>query len=167
MAANFLEQLVAEWYEFQGYFVRRNVRVGKRPKGGHEGELDVVAFNPETKHLVHIEPSTDTDHWDIRKKRYERKFEVGRKHIPSLFRGIELPVNPEQIALFLYGSSKRHPEIGGGKVLLVKDFMSDIRTKLAGRSIAKAAIPEQFIILRTLQLAMNYWVEAPHEEHSS
>jgi hypothetical protein len=34
-----LEQLVAEWYEFQGYFVRRNVRVGRRLKGGHDGEL--------------------------------------------------------------------------------------------------------------------------------
>ena len=29
---NFLEQMVAEWYEFRGYFVRRNVRVGPRPK---------------------------------------------------------------------------------------------------------------------------------------
>src|SRR5690349_2182454 len=43
---NFLEQLVAEWYEFQGYFVRRNVRVGPRAGGGHAGELDVVAFHP-------------------------------------------------------------------------------------------------------------------------
>lgn len=34
MAANHLEQLVAEWYEFEGYFVRRNVMVGRRPSGG-------------------------------------------------------------------------------------------------------------------------------------
>lgn len=57
MAHNYLEQLVAEWYEYQGYFVRRNILVGKRDKGGHECELDVVAFNPETQHLVHVEPS--------------------------------------------------------------------------------------------------------------
>ena len=49
---NFLEQLVAEWYEFQGYFVRRNVRVGERPGGGHDSELDVVAFHPTKKHLA-------------------------------------------------------------------------------------------------------------------
>ena len=30
MANNFLEQLVTEWYEYRGYFVRRNVPVGKR-----------------------------------------------------------------------------------------------------------------------------------------
>lgn len=31
---NHLGQLVSEWYEFHGYFVRRNVAVGKRPIGG-------------------------------------------------------------------------------------------------------------------------------------
>ena len=59
MAVNHLEQLVAEWYEYQGYFVRKNVLVGKRAKGGYECELDIVAFNPATKKLVHIEPSLD------------------------------------------------------------------------------------------------------------
>ena len=31
---NHLEQLTAEWYEFRGYFVRRNVQVGRRLKEG-------------------------------------------------------------------------------------------------------------------------------------
>lgn len=35
MAGNYLEQLASEWYEFQGYFVRRNIRVGRRLEGGH------------------------------------------------------------------------------------------------------------------------------------
>jgi hypothetical protein len=39
MSVNFLEQLVAEWYEYQGYFVRCDVYVGKRPTGGYECEL--------------------------------------------------------------------------------------------------------------------------------
>jgi hypothetical protein len=55
---NFLEQLAAEWYEFRGYFVRRNIRVGLRPRGGYESELDVVAFDPDKGHLVHIEASS-------------------------------------------------------------------------------------------------------------
>jgi hypothetical protein len=75
---NFLEQLVAEWYEINGYFVRRNVRVGKLAHGGHEGELDVVAFHPEQKRLVHIESSMDGDTWDRREERFVRKFRVGR-----------------------------------------------------------------------------------------
>jgi len=89
---NFLEQLVAEWYEYQHYFVRRNVRVGRRSMGGYESELDVVAFSPEKKHLVHIEPSMDSDSWEKREKRFAAKFAAGRSHIPSLFKGLsELP----------------------------------------------------------------------------
>jgi Holliday junction resolvase-like predicted endonuclease len=63
MQTNFLEEIVAEWLEYKGYIVKRNERVGRRAAGGHEGELDVVGFNPKTKHLVHIETSTDADSW--------------------------------------------------------------------------------------------------------
>lgn len=51
------EDLLAEWYEYRGFFVRRNVLVGKRPNGGYECELDVVAFHLTQKRLVHLEPS--------------------------------------------------------------------------------------------------------------
>lgn len=63
MANNFLEQLLREWYEYKGYFVRNNVLVGKLDKGGYATELDIVAFHPETKHVVHLEPSMDADSW--------------------------------------------------------------------------------------------------------
>ena len=38
---NFLEPLVAEWYEYNGYFVRPNPRMRKRPNGCWDVELDV------------------------------------------------------------------------------------------------------------------------------
>jgi len=83
--ANFLEQFVAEWYEFSGYFVRRNVHVGRRAKGGWECELDVVAFDPKGKRLIHVEPSMDSDKWEKREKRFQKKFDAGQKYIPELF----------------------------------------------------------------------------------
>ena len=98
MAANYLEQLVAEWYEYQGYFVRRNVLVGKLAAGGHEGELDIVAFNPAKSHLVHIEPSMDAESWEKREDRYRQKFETGKKYIPELFAGFELPAEIKALA---------------------------------------------------------------------
>jgi hypothetical protein len=88
---NHLEQLVAEWYEYRGYFVRRNVQVGKRDKGGYDCELDVVAFHPEKQHLVHVEPSMDAHTWVKREERFAKKFSVGCSHIPALFKGIVLP----------------------------------------------------------------------------
>ena len=102
---NHLEQIVGEGYEYSGYFVRRNVLVGKRAKGGYEGELDVVAFHPASKHLVHIEPSLDADTWKRREERFARKFRLGRKYIPEMFSGVGIPVEIDQIALFVFASN--------------------------------------------------------------
>ncbi|MDD3029371.1 MAG: hypothetical protein PHS57_03705 [Alphaproteobacteria bacterium] len=154
---NFLEQLVAEWYEFQGYFVRRNVRVGKRLNGGHEGELDVVAFHPSKGRLIHIEPSMDCDPWDKREARFSRKFKTGRTYIPMLFEGFSLPAEIEQVALLMYGSSKDHSTLGGKRLMMIDEFMANVRKEIEGRQIRNAAIPEQFILLRTLQFAATYW----------
>ena len=67
---NFLEQLVAEWYEYQGFFVRRNIKFGGaagQSKGGHSGEIDVLVYRPKDGAIVHIETSSDFDSWEKRK----------------------------------------------------------------------------------------------------
>ena len=48
---NHLEQLVAEWLQYNKYFVRVSVQVGPRPRGGFEGELDVVGINLAKPHI--------------------------------------------------------------------------------------------------------------------
>lgn len=154
---NFLEQLVSEWHEYNGYFVRRNVRVGKLDRGGFEGELDVVAFHPGERRLKHIECSTDALSWEEREKRFSRKFAAGERHIKALFTGFgELP-NIEKVALFVLGSSKGHPTVGGGTVLMAHEFMDEIRKGLALKSILSNAVPEQFALVRALQFAAYYW----------
>lgn len=144
---NHLEQLVAEWSEFRGYFVRRNVRVGRRQKGGHECELDVVAFHPTKKHLGQIEASCDAN-FRTREARYKKKFEAGRKYIPGLFSGFDLPPQIEQIGLFLAGA--RRSTIAGGKMMLVSELISDILTELKQYRMTRRAISEGFPLLRTL-----------------
>lgn len=156
MANNFLEQLVAEWYEYRGYFVRRNVTVGKRRAGGYECELDVVAFNPAIRHLAHIEPSMDAESWQTRERRFRRKFEAGRKYIPGLFPGFELPPEIEQVAVLAFGSKVNHPTLGGAKVLLVSDLMREILEDLSDKKIAENAVPEHHALLRTLQFVVEY-----------
>lgn len=152
---NFLEQLVAEWLEYQGYFVRRNVHVGRRPKGGYECELDVVGFHPGRKHLVHVEPSMDADSWAKRRERYSKKFAAGRKHIPDLFSGFQPLPEIEQIALFGIGGRGPYESLGGGKVVLVAERMSEILADLATKTFASHAVPEQFICLRTVQFVLH------------
>lgn len=151
MASNYLEQLVAEWYEFQGYFIRRNVMVGKLPKGGYECELDIVAFHPEAKHLVHIEPTHDAHSWAKREERFKKKFNAGRKYIPELFKGFDIPEHIEQICLLGFGTNTNHPTLAGGKVVTVTEFLVEIIEKLRETSMNNCAMSENHPLLRTLQ----------------
>lgn len=166
MPANYLEQLVAEWYEYQGYFVRRNVHVGKRAKGGYDCELDVVAFHPKKQHLVHVEPSMDCDSWSQREKRYTKKFEAGRKHIPQLFQGLVTPKAIEQIALLVYASNKTRSTLGGGTLVTAPEFLKTIITELKDVRIESQAVPEHLPIIRTLQFVSRYrpkiWSSKPN-----
>lgn len=159
MAHNHLEQLVAEWYEYRGYFVRRNVLVDKRDKGGYDCELDIVAFNPGLKHLVHIEPSMDADSWKTRERRFGRKFAAGRKHIPKLFVGVEVPGKIDQIALLCFASTANHKSVGGGKIMLVPDLLREILAELKSNRVASKTVPEQFLLLRTLHFVCEYRVD--------
>ncbi len=153
---NHLEQLVAEWYEYRGYFVRRNIQVGPRSKGGYECELDVVAFHPTKHHLVHIEPSMDADSWAKREARYTKKFEAGRKYIPALFEGIDLPNDIEQIALLGFASNRNVKTLAGGRVMTTSELFVEIVSEISGKKVAKAAVPEQYPLLRTLQFACEH-----------
>jgi hypothetical protein len=157
MSGNHLEELVAECYQLQGYFVRRNVQVGKRLQGGYECELDVVAFHPGLQKLVHVEPSLDADKWEKREQRYAKKFAAGRRFIPAQFEGLPLPPELEQIALFVFGGGAGRTTVGGGRVLFIKDFMRDVLEKIRSRRVSSAAIPEEYPLLRTLQFAAQYW----------
>ncbi len=157
MAANHLEELVAEWYEYQGYFVRRNVLVGKRAKGGYAGELDIIAFSPTLNHLVHVEPSMDADSWATRERRYKKKFNLGREHIPALFKGFKLPKTIEQIALLSFASKANHQTLAGGKIVLVPELLQEIFESLKSKNIASNAVSENMPLLRTLQFVSDNW----------
>jgi hypothetical protein len=155
MSANYLEQLAVEWYEYRGYFVRRNVPVGPVAEGGHEAELGIVAVEPEAGRLVHIEASMDAHSWEVREQRFAKKFAAGRTHLPAIFGGLgEGAV--EQIALVALGSRVNHPTLGGATVLTLADFMAEILTELRDRSGADVSVAQQFPILRTLQFVAEH-----------
>jgi len=156
MPENYLEQLVSEWYEYQGYFVRRNIPVSKREKGGYETELDIVAFNPQSNHLVHIEPSMDADSWARRDERYGRKFELGREYIPAIFEGFEIPTEIDQMAVLVFASKQNRDTVGGGRIVLIQDLLQEIFRHLLSLDIYSSVIPEHLPILRSFQFATQY-----------
>ncbi|PMR71717.1 hypothetical protein [Halomonas heilongjiangensis] len=151
-----LENLIAEYYDWKGYLVKQNIKVGKLSHGGWEMELDVIAFDPHADHLVHIEPSIDSDSWFTREERFIKKFKAARKYIfTEIFTWLESSMEIEQMAV-LITHPKGRDELAGGKIVSIDELMADIRQKVVECGIvAKNAIPEQYPLLRTLQLSHN------------
>lgn len=157
---NHLEQLVGEWLELNGYFVRRNVLVGPRAQGGYDGELDAVAFHPGTRHLLHVEPSLDAHSWELREERFARKFALGRTHIPQLLAGLDAPPEVDQVALLVFASRSNVEAIGGGRIMLIGDLMQEIMTGVCTRRVERSAVPEQFGLVRTIQFCCQYALQS-------
>jgi hypothetical protein len=150
---NHLEQLVSEWLQYNGYFVRTSVLVGPRPKGGHEGELDVVGIHLGRDHLIHVECSLDADAKAIREKRFTDKFERGRKYIEQVFAGLKVdPAKLDSVAILQFPNT-RMTHLGGGRLLHTRDLVHEIFKGLSGKTPGKGAVSSNFPLLRTLQLS--------------
>ena len=115
-------------------------------------ELDVVAFNPVTSHLVHYETSTDGDSWTKREERFSKKFSSGAKYIKALFEGLCVPDEVERKAIFAIVSDKNHKMVGGGQVVPALDYIVEILHALKGTPFSSRAVPEKYPILRVLQM---------------
>ncbi len=149
---NHLEQLVAEWLQYNGYFVRVSVQVGPRPKGGFEGELDVVGISLARNHLIHIECSLDADSWAKRQQRFAAKFDRGRRYIKDVFEGYPLPDVPEQVVVLQFAGGNVR-DVGGGRLVTVRELIHEIYDGLKATSPLSGAVPSNLPLLRTLQLA--------------
>ena len=163
MATNFLESLIAEWLEYKGMFVKTNVFVGRRRKGGYECELDIVAVDLHAKRILQYEPTMDALSWADREKRFKRKFTAGKKYIPELF-GHYMKIHPdwiEQYAVFGFGSDVVHKCVGGGAVLTARKLFRQIIADLKGKKIESAAVSENMPRLRTIQFMLNYFTVEP------
>ena len=115
---NFLESLVAEWYEYTGYFVRTNLRTRKRPKGGWDVELDVLAFAPGDQRLIHIETSGDANSWSKRKNRFlKKKFILSHQEYGKLI-GFKVR-KVERIAVVGWAKSTKVDLNWGGNIRFV------------------------------------------------
>ena len=154
---SFLEQLAAEWYEFAGYFVRTNPRARKRAKGGWDVELDVLAYDPENRELLHIEASGDANSWQERKDRFmKRKFILTRSEYESIVGASVGAI--KKIALVGWSDTTKAelnwaPDID---VVLIPEFLRGVCANLKRRNFAREAVPESFPLLRAIQLALAF-----------
>lgn len=149
---DYLEHLVREWYEYQGYFVRHALSVGLGPDGSYECELDVVAFHPVHRHVVQVEPIFDLLPFTERETHFRAKFDAGKKHLHRLF-GVAPRLHIEQIALIATPGAQPHGTIGGGHIIRLADFLADILQRFEELGPSGEPVHEQWPMIRTLQLA--------------
>lgn len=154
----FLEQLVAEWYAYQGFFVRTNIKYGKRAKGGWEGEMDVAAFDPRNRTLVHIETSGDAGSWEHRKERLRKKFQTAKRHYKSVFNFHFRLV--KRIAVVGFAQPRQAVNLGNGiELISIPALMGQIAGRLRKPDVMKSVIPEGYPLLRAIQYALWYGQE--------
>jgi hypothetical protein len=149
-----LESLIAEYLEWQGYLIRQNLKVGRRAKGGWEMELDVIGYHPKQNKIAHYEPSIDALGWAAREVRYKKKFQKARQYMfTEVFPWLDPSTKVEHIAVF-YDQPKGRDTIPGGKVISIDELVAEIRNEVTkcGPMISNA-IPEQFPLLRTIQMS--------------
>lgn len=149
----YLQQLAREWYEYRGYFVRENVWVGLESDGSYDCELDVVAYDPQHRHVVHIEPSFDLLPTMDRERHFQLKFDAGKKYLHRMF-SRPSTLTLEQIALIAYAQPEQHQTIGGGRVILLTTLLSEMLAHLSQLDLASAPVPEQWPLIRTLQVSI-------------
>jgi len=154
---NFLEEIAAEWYEYSGYFVRSNIKTLKREKGGWDGEIDVLAFHPGDKELIHVETSGDAAPWPARKDRFlNKKFVYGHKDYERIVgAGIS---EVQKIAVVGYCrmtefSLDWRDDI---EVFLVPKFLQMIADDLRNKNLMRQGVPEGYPLLRTIQMITYY-----------
>jgi hypothetical protein len=149
-----LETLIAQYYDWKGWIVKKNVKVGRRERGGFKGELDVVVYHPQSGKVIHYEPSLDASSWAEREPKYCRKFQTGRdfifKEVFPWIKSQEL----EQIAVFFRVPDNRRV-FQGCRAMSIDEVVKMIRDDIEklGR-MGQNAVPEQFDLLRTIQLVV-------------
>ena len=148
---NFLESLAAEWYGYQEYFVRSNIRTGKLPHGGYSAELDVLAYSPIKGELLHIETSSDAESWSVRKNRILKKFRFSHEQYEKLFNVKVDKVRKIAICGFSFKSGGLR--WGDIEVMTVREFVRDISEKLSLKDPMREAVPESYPLLRAIQMS--------------
>ena len=134
-----------------------NLKFGKLEKGGWAGEIDIAAFNPSTKELVHIEASTDAWTWKVRQARFAKKFDGATAHFKELFSFDVTSVS--RIAVVGLTQPPKTVSLGPGiEIWSILMLINLITSELVRRHPLRAAILENYPILRALQFGAHYGV---------
>ena len=154
MSYNVLEELAKEYYEYiKEYFVRTNVRFNKRKnKGGYEGEIDILAYVPNERKLIHLECSMSADRNDAGFKKAKKKFPDNLDY-KNLYPDNTLDFESVE-KIFIFKQTKELNDVKmpqGVRSVNLGAFIREVYSSI-NTDIMKKIIPEAYPLLRTMQL---------------
>ena len=142
--------------------MKTNLKFGKMPDGGYKGEMDVIAFHPQTKEFVHVEASTGAVSWENQCETIERKFELAWQHYDDRF---QFPKGSTRL-IAISGFGRVAPawakeRLGKSKITLesVPEFFRKVTADIQDRPITKGTISETLPLLRAIQFALHYGIK--------
>jgi len=162
MGFNFLEELVAQWYEFKGFFIRRNIQFGVGTQGGREGEIDLLAFNPSTKEAIHIETAVPSLSYKEFGESHRKKFEGAEKYYKELLNPNINPNSVKKISIVHTSSIPRKDSIktfesiAGSKLIHLSVLLDEIITELEKQDPKSHIIEESYSLLRMSQILIHH-----------
>lgn len=118
--------------------------------------MDIVALDPAQGKLIHIETSMDALTWDKREHKFAKKFEIGQRYIPSLFPGFRIPNPVEKVVVLGYGGKGGRAKLGGARIILIAELLTEIIKHLRTKNMHSEAVPEQYLLLRTLHFVAQH-----------
>ena len=157
MANNFLEQLVAEWYEYRGYFVRRNVPVGRRLEGrirGRAGRGGAQSGDPASRAPGAVHGCGELGNPGAALPQEVRR--RPRVHPGPVSRARRARRRSSRSRYWCPRARRTTPRWAAARCVLVSDLMREIMEELSDKQISENAVPEHHALLRTLQLVVEY-----------
>ena len=80
-----------------------------------------------------------------RKTVSRRKVDAGRRYIPAMFKGFDIPSRLEQTALLVFAGKQKHSSPSGGRLVPIADFLEPIFRHLVSEHLASSAVPEHLV----------------------
>jgi len=157
----FLDQLAAEWYSYkEGYFVRMNVPLRKRERGGHEGDADVIGLRLKDNKIqvIHIENSQAAQSFEEHLQALKKKFEKAANNYENI-------VGCKCDKVFKVGictCSKKKGDVNKKsdiEVYTTSEFLKMITKELNKIHPGRSGVPETFPMLRAIQFILHYGIE--------
>ncbi|WP_297453939.1 hypothetical protein [Persephonella sp.] len=163
MYQNFLEELIYEYLDFKGCFVKRNIKLRKREKGGFDREIDILALDTRNCIVYHIETSFATNKsWDQTIENFKRKkFDIKKKEYAQLV-GLEAhEIQIVKVAILLNVPKQKEKrdlfeKETKSKLYSIKEIMEEIKSPITSKDPLKEAIPEKYPLLRTIQFIHHF-----------